>query len=129
MKQINITPLSEFPTEVLVYNFKRLRTCRTYRRCGKQIGVEKHWVPHQKYDKEQGWVEDYYTLYEYPIYESEKYTITSGPWGQNKFRITFEGKYWEGDIKDLLNEINSRPHCNIHGSKDFRKWKINYKKK
>lgn len=116
MKRKDITPLTEFPTEVLVYYFKKLRKCYTSERIDKQIGVEKRWSLV---------LNDYYEL---PIWSVRKETSTYGHYPDDTLWFDFERMYWEGSITELKKELDKRPHVNIHTSKDFRKWKIEYKK-
>lgn len=127
-KERTITPLSEFPTEVLVYYFKKLRKCYTHSKCGKQIGVEKRWSPHFEFVENLGYIINYYTLYELPIYEKEYYTTTSGQYHDDTLWFNFEGMYWNGSINELRRELDTRPNIDIKSSKDFRKWKMQYKK-
>lgn len=123
-----ITPLSQFPTEVLVFYFKKLRKCYTHKRCGKQIGIEKRWSPHFENVEGLGYIINYYTMYELPIWEIEYYTTTSGQFLDDTLWFKFEGMYWTGGIDELKKELDKRPNIDIKNTKDFRKWKINYKK-
>ena len=111
-----ITPLSKFPTEVLVHYFKKLRKCFTYTERDKQIGVERHW---------SDVLNDFYEL---PVWSTKKINTTSGYFLDNTLWFKFEGMYWNGSIDELKNELDKRPHVDIKNSKDFRKWKIKWKK-
>ena len=71
----------------------------------------------------------------------KKFTTTHGNWWEgwnepgepggygDKMLFEFEKMYWEGTVQDVYDELSGRPHVDIHGSKDFRKWKIEYKKR
>jgi hypothetical protein len=131
--------LSEFPTQVLLHEYRKNRICDTHFRFGKVIGVEKEWVPHIIIVDGKPF-EDYYTLIKWNIYEEIPVTEISSRqapvwdpnsdcvWYDDHLRIRFEGKQWEGSIKQLREELNTREHVNITGAKGYRKWLIDYRK-
>ena len=137
-KQI-ITPLSQWPTEAILYLFRKNRTCYTtgiaqyYERKNKLTNKIEIWLPiGGVYQKDDGhW--DYDILY-YELFDGTKeeyikqHTHTDGNWGLDEIWFRFEGMYWRGSISEIKRELSIRPHCNIHSSKDFRKWKMNWKK-
>ena len=137
-KQI-ITPLSQWPTEAILYLFRKNRTCYTsgivqyYERKNKLTNKIEIWLPMGGvYQKDDGhW--DYDILY-YELFDGTKeeyikqHTHTYGNWGSDEIWFRFEGMYWRGSIHEIKKELRKRPNCNIHGGKDFRKWKMNWKK-
>ena len=148
-KQI-ITPLSQWPTEAILYLFRKHRQCYTefhtsyYERKNKLTNQIEIWLPvGGSYQKDDGhW--DYDVLY-YELYNGTKedfikqHTTTYGCngyfdhyddwyWPTDEIWFRFEGMYWKGTITDVKKELAKRPNCNIHGAKDFRKWKMNWKK-
>ena len=36
--------------------------------------------------------------------------------------------YWKGDIDELKAELDTRENVPLKGSKEFRRWKMKYKK-
>lgn len=94
------TPLSKFPTEVLVYNYKKLRIC-----C------------HYTEERENG-------------FEIDEYDETHGQNIDNELHFSFEGMYWHGYIDDLKKELDKRPHVDItvKNFKDWKR-EYNKKKK
>jgi len=131
--------LSEFPTQVLLHEYRRNRICDTHFTLGKVIGVHKEWVPHTIMVDGKPF-EDYYTLIKWNIREEVPVTSISSRqspvwdpdaeriWHDDYLRIHFEGKHWEGSIKQLREELNTREHVGINGSKQYRKWLMQYRK-
>lgn len=115
MKKEKITPLSKFPTEVLVFYFKKFRKCR-----------------HREYEKiirdEYGDIIDDELIIE---------DVTTVPFeyddGEDNYfddgcmYIQFEGMYWRGKRDEFIKELNSRENVNIT-AKNFKDWKREYKK-
>lgn len=129
MKREVITPLSEFPTEVLVFEFKRNRHCYHREHYGHFLGYRKQWYPHWENVEGLGLIINYYTMELIPEYSDyQGYDETTTQFCDETLYFSFEGKYWNGSLRELKKELERRPHVNIHGSKDFRKWKIQYKK-
>lgn len=135
----NTTPLSKFPTEVLLYQYRRNRICRDEVVRDKLLYIEKKWIPHYSIiDGER--VEYYWELWENPKYSYK--TVVKVHCRQDEhfdgridrylygdhIRINFEGMIWEGELQELHNELDSREHVNIIGKKAYRKWLINYRK-
>ena len=149
-----ITPLSKFPTEALLMMFRKHRHCETdfpwemreHRRFNYESGKYEYWVPvwGDWFDEKDG--KTYRAIVRYDLHSSNEivkdYTTTYGNegfwsdmdvwygkiyWEQN-IHFQFEGMYWRGTIGDIRKELARRPHVNLKGSRDFRKWKIEYKK-
>ena len=128
-----------FPTEAILYLFRKNRTCYTtgivqyYERKNKLTNKIEIWLPiGGVYQKDDGhW--DYDILY-YELFDGTKeeyikqHTHTYGNWSTDEIWFRFEGMYWRGSIHEIKKELRKRPNCNIHGGKDFRKWKMNWKK-
>ena len=102
-KEKQITPLSQFPTEVLVFYFKKFRTVRHYE-------YENEWCD---------WVvEDKTTMpFEYDDAEDNYFDDCC-------MYIQFEGMYWRGKRDKFMKELNSRGNVNIT-AKDFKNGKYN----
>ena len=138
-----ITSLSKFPTEVLLMNFRKQRFCDTKL----PWGIEEHFnhgtnqyefwevflgpfeINGVVYDNMPigytkiacGWKERLQIL--------KKYTKTySSAWYSNEVQFNFEGMYWKGDIDELKAELDTRENVPLKGSKEFRRWKMKYKK-
>ena len=97
------TPLSKFPTEVLTYNFKKLRR-----------------VIHREYENDECDL----------VINDETTSINDGGsdyHGSRNVSFNFEGLYWQGSIDELKDELNKRPNVNIT-EKNFKDWKREYKK-
>ncbi len=142
-----ITPLSKFPTEALVMNYRRHRVCRTrmpwstYRSYNKMTYDWEYWVPvtgpfeidgviynpciiaYKKVTKQE--LKDHFTEIKGDIWE-----ISNNGWYSftDEMEFTFEGMYWRGTIDEIKAEMAKRPHISLKGGKDFRRWKIKYKK-
>ena len=151
MKRKEIIPLSKFPTEAIVYLFRKNRHCDTqlpwdsYQRYNSSKKCYEWWVPFfGKWETEGGTVYDP-VIIGYTLMSAEevqkKFTTTHGNWWEgwnepgepggyrDKMSFEFEKMYWEGTVQDVYDELSGRPHVDIHGSKDFCKWKIEYKKR
>lgn len=142
-----ITPLTEFPTEAILMLFKKKRQCRTNipynarRHYDKKRRKWQWWLPfYGEWTDDEG---NYYNpiTIGFTLYDElpKEYTTTYGNHGtwncfddwyspSEEIDFRFEGMYWSGKVKDVREELAKRPHCNIHSAKDFRKWKIEYKK-
>lgn len=101
-KEKQITPLTNFPTEVLVFYFKKFRKCRHYE-------YEDEW--------DNLVVEDVTT---------EPFT-TKCDWRDDEMYVKFEGLYWYGKCHEFMDELNKRGNVNISLS-NFKDWKREYKK-
>jgi hypothetical protein len=149
MKQKKIiTPLSKWPTEAILYLFRKYRQCKTklpydyVYRFNKKLNKPEYWLPqYGKYEDENGSIiRDIVSYKKYSQKEiNTQFTHTYGCNGRvsywddwylptDNIWFRFEGMYWEGTIDDIRKELSKRPHCNIKGSKEFRKWKINWKR-
>ena len=149
MKQ-TITPLSKFPTEAILYLFRKRRQCYTnfhtsyYERKNKLTNKIEIWLPVEGVIHKDNGHWDYEVLY-YELFDGTKeefikqHTHTYGCdgyfdkydewyWPSDKIWFNFEGMYWKGTIHEIRKELRKRSHCEIHGAKEFRKWKINWKK-
>ena len=137
MKQNNkITPLSQWPTEALVMCFRRNKYCRTHLPFNYRLKYNKktckweYWLPfYGSWTDEEGNTWNPITI-GYTLYDKipKEYTKVYGNRHGGKIAFTFEGMYWEGKLAEVYNELSKRPHINLNGAKDFRKWKIEYKK-
>lgn len=116
MKEKQITPISQFPTEVLVFYFKKFRKVRHYE-YDKEIYDE-----NGEFIDDWGWVVEDVT--EGPFYKEDE---DGDGWISNEIYIKFEGMYWRGKRDDFIKELNSRENVNIT-AKNFKNWKRNYKK-
>lgn len=105
-----ITPLCEFPTEVIVFYFKKFRRCRHYE--------------YEKliYDDDGCLIDD-------PLIIED---VTKEPfeWVRDDdiMYINFEGMYWRGKRSEFMEEMNSRGNVDI-SPKSFKDWKREYKKR
>lgn len=147
-KEKKITSLALFPTEALVMNYRRHRVCKTKCLYGVERIFNHHTGQYEYWEEFTGPFEIDGVVYNpcvigYTKITKEefhkKYTEikgniwTYGKYG-NDFRwtdemeFTFEGMYWRGTIDELKKELATRPHINLKGGKDFRRWKQNYKK-
>lgn len=106
-KEKEITPLSKFPTEVLVFYFKKFRKVSHYE-------YENAWHEQVIEDRTEG-----------PFYREDE--DGDGFYSYDEFTIKFEGMYWHGKRNDFMKELNSREHVDI-SAKNFKKWKMQYKK-
>ena len=137
MKEKNITPLSKFPTEVLLHEYRRNRICRDRLIRDKLLYIEKRWIPHYSIINGER-VEDYWELLENLKYlyksvvevhsKQDEHFNGHNYWYGDHIRINFEGMKWEGELEELHKELDSREHVNIIGKKAYRIWLINYRK-
>ena len=147
MKRTIVTPLSKFPTEVILHFYRKNRLCHTY--------THKYFV-HYNWNKkcEEFWI-PFYGPFEKDgnVYNiCLGYTKSTGEECHKRFtkidskqdpilnwyddfiyfgdevNFRFEGLYWEGKIQDLKDELSKREHIGIFNNKDYRKWLINYRK-
>lgn len=149
----NITPLSKFPTEVILHFYRKNRLCYTDH--GKY--VENY---NRKTHKREFWI-PFYGPFEKDGYKVDSmiigYTKSTGEechknfttieskqdahWDEDgyyygygeyhygdKMKFKFEGLYWEGTIKQIKDELNKREHVGIFNNKDYRRWLIKYRK-
>jgi hypothetical protein len=126
-KERIITPLSEFPTEVLVFEFKRNRRCYHRTSYGDCIGYRKQWYPHWENVEGLGYIINYYTMENVPIFDDKSFDETTTQFSDDTLYFSFEGKYWNGSLRALKQELEKRPNVNIT-LKNFRKWKKKYKR-
>ena len=126
-KERVITPLSEFPTEVLVFEFKRNRHCYHRTSYGDCIGYKKQWYPHWENVEGLGYIINYYTIENVPIFDDKSFDETTTQFHDDTLYFSFEGKYWNGSLRKLKEELDKRPNVNIT-LKNFRKWKKKYKR-
>ena len=133
-----ITPLSDFPTEALLYNYRHNRGCRTNLnwirvRYSHRKNMWEYWEPFVgEFTLDDG-------TYLNPVIIGyrrvdgadviKRNTKICGNVTETEMQFEFEGMYWKGDIKELKAELARRPHVGKLDSKTFRKWKIEYKKK
>ena len=153
MKQTIITPISKFPTEVILHFYRKYRLCHTDHGKYKEIYNWKtkkteYWIPFYGpfekdgykvnsmiigYTKSTG--EECHKLFtkvgskQDAVWDEDGYYYGYGEYRYgNKINFTFEGLYWEGTIKQIKNELSKREHVGIFNNKDYRKWLINYRK-
>ena len=92
MKRKEITPLSKFPTEAIVYLFRKNRHCdiqlpwRSHQRYNSSKKCYEWWIPFLGKWEEDG------TVYDHVIIG---YTLMSAEEVQKKFTTT-HGNWWEG---------------------------------
>lgn len=147
-KERQITPLALFPTEALVMNYRRHRVCRTKHFGTVEIVFNQHTCKYEYWEEFTGPYEIDGVIYNpcvigYTKLTTEefhkKYTEIKGDiWTYGKYdnyfqytdemEFTFEGMYWRGTINEIKKELAKRPHVSLKGGKDFRRWKIKYKK-
>lgn len=143
-----ITPLSKFPTEVILHFYRKNRLCYT-----------DHWKYVENYNhkthKREFWI-PFYGPFEKDGYKVDNmiigYTKSTGEechkkfttvkskqdshwewcedyfWYGDEVNFRFEGLYWKGNIQDLKKELDKREHVGVFNNKDYRKWLINYRK-
>lgn len=152
-KNKEITPLSKFPTEVLLHFYRKNRLCHTDHGMYKEIYNHKtfkreFWIPFYGSFEKDGVIYNHVCLgYTKSTGEEchKKFTTVQSKqdahwdedgyyYGYGEFQygdemnFRFEGLYWKGRIQDLKNELNKREHVGIFNNKDYRKWLINYRK-
>ena len=134
MKENKITPLTKFPTEALVWLYRKNRICRTYIPWDyHKSGPDEYWIPFCGPYEIEGVVYDPCIIGHTKMSAKEfhkKFTEIYGnkPVRSKDINFEFEGMYWRGTVSELQQELSKRPHANIKGHNDFRKWKIKYKK-
>jgi hypothetical protein len=148
-----ITPLSKFPTEVILHFYRKNRHCLTDH--GKYIENYNHktnkrefWIPFYGPFEEDGVVRNYVCLgytkstgeechklftkimsKQDAHWDEDGYYYGYNEWQYgDEMNFRFEGMYWEGTIKQIKDELNKREHIGIFNNKDYRKWLINYRK-
>lgn len=135
MNNKKITPLNEWPTEALVMCFRRNRYCKTslpfnYRlKYNNKNFKWEYWIPfYGDFTDENG--KTWNITLGYTLYDKipKEFTKTYGNVSLYNIEFTFEGMYWTGKIEELRKELEKRPNINLKGNKDFRKWKINWKR-
>jgi hypothetical protein len=62
-----------------------------------------------------------------PIFDDKSFDETTTQFSDDTLYFAFEGKYWNGSLRALKQELEKRPNVNIT-LKNFRKWKKKYKK-
>ena len=152
-KSKEITPLSKFPTEVILHFYRKNRLCSTDHRKYKEIynwntKKNEYWIPFYGPFEKDGVIYNHvclgYTKSTGEECHKKFTTVTSKQdahwdddgyyYGYNEWQFgdevnfRFEGLYWKGKIQDLKNELNKREHVGIFNNKDYRKWLINYRK-
>ena len=118
MKRTIVTPLSKFPTEVILHFYRKNRLCHTDTH---KYFVHYNWNKkceecHKRFTKIDSKQDSILSWYDDCIYFGDK------------VNFRFEGLYWEGKIQDLKNELAKREHIGVFNNKDYRKWLINYRK-
>ena len=152
-KSKQITPLSKFPTEVILHFYRKNRLCLTnYRAFVKRYNWNtkqyNYWIPFYGQFEKDGVIYDTICLgYTKSTGEEchKKFTTVKSKqdahwdddgyyYGYNEWQygdevnFRFEGLYWEGKIQDLKNELDKREHVGVFNNKDYRKWLIKYRK-
>ena len=147
-KNKQITPLSKFPTEVILHFYRKNRLCFTDHWMYKEIynwNTKKNefWIPFYGPLEKDGVIYNHVCLgYTKSTGEEchKKFTTIESKqdshwdwsgdcyWHGDKLNIRFEGLYWEGKIQDLKDELSKREHIGIFNNKDYRKWLIKYRK-
>ena len=147
MKHTIVTPLSKFPTEVILHFYRKNRLCHTDRHkyvvhynWNKQC--KEFWIPFYGPFEKDGNVYNICLGYTKSTGEECHKRFTEIDSKQNailswyddciyfgdEVNFRFEGLYWEGKIQDLKDELSKREHIGIFNNKDYRKWLINYRK-
>ena len=147
MKRTIVTPLSKFPTEVILHFYRKNRLCHTDRHkyfvhYNWNKKCEEFWIPFYGPFEKDGNVCNICLGYtkstgeechkRFTKIDSKQDSILSC-WDDciyfgDKVNFRFEGLYWEGKIQDLKDELSKREHIGIFNNKDYRKWLINYRK-
>ena len=149
----NITPLSKFPTEVILHFYRKNRLCYTdhykfHQHYNHKTHKEEYWIPFYGPFEKNGFKcenmiigfrkstgEECHKLFTEIKCKNDKYWDEDGyyygynEWHYgNKMKFKFEGMFWEGTIKEIKEELNKREHVGIFNKKDYRKWLIKYRK-
>jgi len=147
-KSKQITPLSKFPTEVILHFYRKNRLCYTDHWMYKEIynwNTKKNefWIPFYGPFEKDGVIYNHVCLgytkstgeechKRFTKINSKQDSILSlyddCIYRGDKVNFRFEGLYWEGKIQDLKDELSKREHVGIFNNKDYRKWLINYRK-
>ena len=147
MKRTIITPLSKFPTEVILHFYRKNRLCHTDRHkyfahYNWNKKCEEFWIPFYGPFEKDGNVYNICLGYTKSTGEechkiftkiNSKQDSILSCWDDctyfgDKVNFRFEGLYWEGKIQDLKDELAKREHVGIFNNKDYHKWLINYRK-
>ena len=148
-----ITPLSKFPTEVILHFYRKNRLCYTDHGMYKEIynwNTKKNefWIPFYGPIEKDGVIYNHVCLgYTKSTGEEchKKFTTVKSKqdahWDEDGYyygycewqygdemNFRFEGMYWEGTIKQIKDELDKREHVGIFNNKDYRKWLIKYRK-
>jgi len=147
-----ITPLSKFPTEVILHFYRKNRHCLTdhwkyVEHYNHKTNKNEFWIPfygpYEKdgisyntclgYTKSTG--EECHKLFTKIMSKQDAHWDEDGYYyGYNEWQygdemnFRFEGMYWEGTIKQIKDELDKREHVGIFNNKDYRKWLIKYRK-
>lgn len=143
-----ITPLSKFPTEVILHFYRKNRLCYTdhykyVENYNRKTNKREFWIPFYGPFEKDGVIYNHVCLgytkstgeechKKFTKIDSKQDSILS--WYDDciyrgdKVNFRFEGLYWEGRIQDLKNELSKREHVGIFNNKDYRKWLIKYRK-
>ena len=147
MKHTIVTPLSKFPTEVILHFYRKNRLCHTnthkyFVHYNWNKKCEEFWIPFYGPFEKDGNVYNICLGYtkstgeechkRFTEIDSKQDSILSC-WDDctyfgDKVNFRFEGLYWEGKIQDLKDELAKREHVGIFNNKDYHKWLINYRK-
>ena len=147
MKRTIVTPLSKFPTEVILHFDRKNRLCHTDRHkyfahYNWNKKCEEFWIPFYGPFEKDGNVYNICLGYTKSTGEEchKRFTEIDSKqdpilnWYDDfiyfgdEVNFRFEGLYWEGKIKDLKDELAKREHVGIFNNKDYHKWLINYRK-
>ena len=147
MKRTIVTPLSKFPTEVILHFYRKNRLCHTnthkyFVHYNWNKKCEEFWIPFYGPFEKDGNVCNICLGYTKSTGEEchKRFTEIDSKqdpilnWYDDfiyfgdKVNFRFEGLYWKGKIQDLKDELSKREHIGIFNNKDYRKWLINYRK-
>ena len=147
MKHTIVTPLSKFPTEVILHFYRKNRLCHTnthkyFVHYNWNKKCEEFWIPFYGPFEKDGNVYNICLGYTKSTGEechkiftkiNSKQDSILSCWDDctyfgDKVNFRFEGLYWEGKIQDLKDELAKREHVGIFNNKDYHKWLINYRK-
>jgi hypothetical protein len=144
-----ITPLSKFPTEVILHFYRKNRLCYTdhykyIENYNHKTNKREFWIPFYGPFEKDGVIYNHVCLgYTKSTGEEchKKFTTVKSkldcPWNEDGYKewqcgdevnFRFEGMYWEGRINQIKDELNKREHIGIFNNKDYRKWLIKYRK-
>lgn len=143
-----ITPLSKFPTEVILHFYRKNRLCYTdhgkyVENYNRKTHKREFWIPfYGPFEKDGYKVDSMIIGYTKSTGEEchKKFTTVKSKqdshwewcedyfWYGDEVNFRFEGLYWKGNIQDLKKELDKREHVGVFNNKDYRKWLINYRK-